>query len=591
MIFSKTAFDGQTKIKSALFFFVVIGCLRAGPVLAQQQTESFFIDPTYDYAGRTEALAYPLVTTEHAYVYVERDWWQTLNAPAEVQARSEIAKVINEFNTRIYPLITTAYGSEWRPGIDNDERLTIFFTQMRSGVAGYFNAADEQPTAIIANSNQREMLYLSTRFLGDTRLKAFLAHEFQHLITNYQKTEKQNLYEETWLNEARSEYAPTLLGYDDSWDSSNLVRRVEEFLNSPSDSLTEWRNDFPDYGVANIFMQYFIDHYGANTLKLMTQNNQVGILSIDNALLAGGAKKDFSDVFTDWSVAVFLNDCAIRPVNLYCFQNKNLGYNRLHLNLSLVDSGQSVSQQAQLKDWAAAWYQVDYNGMDKNLRVEFSSPSPQAAFRVPYILIYEDGLKEVRELVMAKTDSGQRVSALIEDFGHAVQSAIFIPHNEYKQAGFSNNESGVSYNLDFSLVAKGEAVLPPPAPTPSAPVVTVPDYPDGSLLRQQGDFKVYVISGRYKRWLQAPAILGMYPHFGWQKVIEVTPAKLAYYQDAWLVRAAGDTRVYEINGDGTKHWLNMTAEWFSQSGRQWETVYIINSAELNWYRTGSDVLQ
>ncbi|MEK7160511.1 MAG: hypothetical protein AAB724_00640, partial [Patescibacteria group bacterium] len=78
-------------------------------------------------------------------------------------------------------------------------------------------------------------------------------------------------------------------------------------------------------------------------------------------------------------------------------------------------------------------------------------------------------------------------------------------------------------------------------------------------------------------------------HFNWQNILEVSQIELDFYPEVFLVRAVDDHRVYEINGDGTKHWLNMSAEQFSNSGRKWERVSVINQTERDWYRTGAEV--
>ncbi|GAH35118.1 unnamed protein product, partial [marine sediment metagenome] len=56
-----------------------------------------------------------------------------------------------------------------------------------------------------------------------------------------------------------AEYAPTLLGYDDEYEGSNLQRRVKKFLAEPSDSITEWQNTSADYGGLNLFIQYLVE--------------------------------------------------------------------------------------------------------------------------------------------------------------------------------------------------------------------------------------------------------------------------------------------------------------------------------------------
>jgi len=114
---------------------------------------------------------------------------------------------------------------------------------------------------------------------------------------------------------------------------------------------------------------------------------------------------------------------------------------------------------------------------------------------------------------------------------------------------------------------------------------------EGELIRPSNDFRVYIVKGGYARWIQNPAIFKIYKHFKASDVKVVAPNDLSKYTEASLVRASGDTKVYEVNGDGTKHWLNMTAQQFSQSGRRWDMVYVINSAEVKLYKTGADVMK
>ena len=76
----------------------------------------------------------------------------------------------------------------------------------------------------------------------------------------------------------------------------------------------------------------------------------------------------------------------------------------------------------------------------------------------------------------------------------------------------------------------------------------------------------------------------------WSKIIEVTSEERDFYKDSAWFRAANDAKVYEVNSDKTKHWLNMAVEEFVASGRGWDGVFIINNQERDFYRTGADVL-
>ncbi len=110
------------------------------------------------------------------------------------------------------------------------------------------------------------------------------------------------------------------------------------------------------------------------------------------------------------------------------------------------------------------------------------------------------------------------------------------------------------------------------------------------MIRARGDYRVYIIQKEYKRHILDGEIFSFYGHLNWANIIEVTPEERDSYKTSAWVRADGDSKVYEVNGDKTKHWLNMTAEQFIASGRSWDGVFITNKQERDFYRTGVDVL-
>lgn len=122
---------------------------------------------------------------------------------------------------------------------------------------------------------------------------------------------------------------------------------------------------------------------------------------------------------------------------------------------------------------------------------------------------------------------------------------------------------------------------------------------DGDLIRASNDFKVYIVklvsSEKYRRWFVGPQMFNFYLHLGFSKVKVVSPETLAGYEESWLTRAAGDTKVYWIDpasaqaGVGaTKHWIT-TGEEFASRGYKWNAVYVVNTAERDFYTTGSDL--
>ncbi|TSC53605.1 MAG: hypothetical protein LiPW39_166 [Parcubacteria group bacterium LiPW_39] len=587
-----------------MIIFLVL-FLKADTVFAFKlgENQTFNIDAAYDYDNRSNIKATLRQVGDRALYYVEDDWWNGLN-PVDAAANNlAILNLLDEFDKTIHPRLTRVYGSEWSPGIDNELRVYILITPMKKNTGGYFNASDGFLRAQIASSNEREIIYLNSLHLNSFLMRGFLAHEFQHMISFYQKEKLRNLSEDIWLNEARSEYAPTLCGYDDIYEGSNLERRAKEFLRDPSDSLTEWRNQTADYGSINLFMQYLVGRYGEQILTKMMKADTVGIASVNQALKEMGFADNFAGVFTNWTVANYVNDCRLGDAQKYCYLSRQLTYERFHVsptlsNALLIKEGTFFSYSDNTKDWAGHWYEIlPADGSALNLILSFTGNNV-SNFQVPFLIYHRSGIKLIRFL---KFDARQSASDLILDFGGSATKMILIPFNQTKTSGFSGSEPVYPYSYTVKLTAVQSIPAPLATPLPASPLPSPsvsptpqpvsPNYPDGSLIRAAGDYRVFVIRGIYKRWIQSPAILAAYPHLTWQNIIEVTPEERDWYQGAWLVRAEGDYRVYEINSDGTKHWLNMSAQQFSNSGRNWDLVFIVNKAEMDLYRTGAEALR
>lgn len=590
------------KITGLVFGLILANVLTASSALAFKlgENQTFFVDSAYDLLGRTQVPATLRQVGDHALFYAADDWWSSLGQAEQEMANAAILNLVSEFDSVIYPRLTGVYGSEWSPGIDNDLRITIFITKIKNGTGGYFNSVDEYPRAQIAGSNEREMIYLNSSYLDSSSAKIFLAHEFQHMINFYQKEKLRNALEEVWLNEARSEYSATLCGYDNIYEGSNLERRVRDFLRNSTDSLTEWQNESADYAAVNLFMQYLVSRYGEQILTSTIKTEAVGIASINQFLATAGFSERFDDIFSNWVIANYINDCQLGDGQKYCYLNSRLPYARFHVapqmsNLMLVRDGVKFSFADSIKDWSGRWYELLPVGSGLNLMVNFQEVDA-ANFRVALLLFNFDGS---RELYFLNLESAKKASAIISGFGNKVAGVVMALFSNTNQTGFSANEPTRQFSYDAQITAASQLPTSSPTPTPipgaSPPIVVPatnnPGLPDGALIRAKGDSKVYIIKGQYRRWLQTPQILFAYPHLGWQSVIEVSLEQLNWYQEAWLVRADGDARVYEINGDGTKHWLNISADMFTQSGRSWEAVYVINKAERDLYRTGADVMR
>lgn len=560
-------------VSSVLFF---IFCIPISFADSLGQSETFNIDSTYDYSERTQVVATLRHVGKQAYFYIEDEWWNALSSYKQNQVKDSIKNLATEFDDFIYPEITDFFGPVWDPGIDDDSRITILITQLKQGAGGYFDSCHEYVREQCSQSNQREMIHINAIFIFDRRMKDFLAHELQHLINWNQKERLAGLKEDVWLNELRSEYIPSLLDYDSPYAGSMLESRVDNFLKQPFDPLGEWKNESGDYGVIALLGQYLANQFGENIFSLMSKNRLVGITSITRALEDLGYSEDFDDVFTSWSLANYYNDLAMSKGGKYGYTNPYL--KRIHISptLNKFYSYGVVTFSERVKDWSPRWYLLQ-NGLSAQddsiaLKIEFESSNKNANFKVPYVVNYKDGSREIGGYIDLENQKG---SVYVFRFAKNVESVLVAPANHLKTVNFTNNDSSTLFALRASTVIAEESVKP----------LIV----DGSLIRAKGDYRVYIIQKGYKRHILDGRIFDFYGHLNWENIIEVTPQERDFYKDSAWVRADGDKKVYEVNGDKTKHWLDMTAEQFYFSGRRWEGVFIINEAERNFYLTGANV--
>ncbi len=217
--------------------------------------------------------------------------------------QDDIEKAAVEFEEFIYPRVTRYFGTEWKPGVDNDSHLTIVHGDIR-GAGGYFSSTDEYPAAIRPHSNQREMIYINARYLrvASPLYYSVLAHELNHAVMW-----RHDPSEDTWVSEGLAELSVTVAGYP--------ADSIPSYLRRPFVSLVHWPLDDANvgahYGGASLFMHYLFEHYSgadrADLRDLMTipEDSQAGI---DKYLLAGGYGGDFHSVLADWVVANFLDE-------------------------------------------------------------------------------------------------------------------------------------------------------------------------------------------------------------------------------------------------------------------------------------------
>lgn len=327
----------------------------------------------------------------HCYVFVAKD--QNVSSDA-------INKIQFKFDEVIYPTNTSHFGSEWSPGIDNDKKIYLLLSDIKDGysnpkdgyVAGYFFAADqmlpeELSTYRKVKSNQKEILYIDTYPSNpdDDDYMEIVAHEFQHMIHNNQDSK-----EVTWVNEACSQIAPVLCGFA----PPNHYKLLQEAADKSLNSWSKYK-PMPDYGRVYIWNQFILELLNREQFNVkeffraLTSSKKVSLGGYIEAFNTIGLS--FSKVFTDFSIANFINDPSLSN-GIYSYKAEHLQEFKLP-HIKAITSF-PANEHDSVEIWSSDSYIADISNISGNLKISFSGYSRFLGPTHPYFrvaVILQDG--------------------------------------------------------------------------------------------------------------------------------------------------------------------------------------------------------
>jgi len=410
------------KTVKTLIISVII--FSAFPVIAfgyeLGNTNTFFVDSNYSLDRNDRVEGELILSSQKAVLYVENNFWQSKSDEEKEEIAKELKEVLDEFDRKIYPDVTYTFGMESYLGADGNSKITLLFHKAKAGVNGYIRNIDAYEKVVAPTSNERKIIYLNTDLIDRGWLKETLAHELVHLITLNKKDLRYGVKEDVWLNEARAEYVVTLLGYNEG-SETYIDSRINSFLERPYTSLINWNGSNYDYGVVNSFVHYLVDHYGIRILSNSLDSKKVGVESIEEVLRNSGYKETFADVFTNWAIASYINDCSAG--SKYCFKNEKLSKVFLvPFSNFLPFSGDNTLYTGQtLSNYSAHWQR--YTGGKDTLTIKFSNPSSKIV-NVPYIIKKTSGENVVKFIPL---NSNQEGEIIISGVGSTVGYVTVIP--------------------------------------------------------------------------------------------------------------------------------------------------------------------
>ncbi|HET9588232.1 MAG TPA: hypothetical protein VFO91_05550 [Anaerolineales bacterium] len=289
-----------------------------------------------------------IYATPHSYFWAEEG--------TDVN-ESDVKALMDTFENEIYPTNREFFGSEADPGLDNDPHIYVLYANdLGSNVGGYFSPSDSYNPLVKEYSNAHETYVLSARQdVGDEYAYSTLAHEFVHMI---QDASDRN--EESWLNEGFAELGSFLNGYDVGGADWLYVQDPDLQLNSWAD------NSSPDfaahYGQSFLFLAYFLDRFGDEATKALTNNPENDLTSVDDTLAQlnitdpqTGNPVTADDVFMDWAATMYLMDGSVGD-GRYDYSN--------YPNAPQVMPSEGISSCPQSAGGTVNQYGIDYYTID-----------------------------------------------------------------------------------------------------------------------------------------------------------------------------------------------------------------------------------
>jgi hypothetical protein len=108
-----------------------------------------------------------------------------------------------------------------------------------------------------------------------------------------------------------------------------------------------------------------------------------------------------------------------------------------------------------------------------------------------------------------------------------------------------------------------------------------PDYED-NLIRQNNDYKVYLVVNGVKRHIPNPQIFIDYG-FLWTDVVDTDQQTIDKYKDTYLIKESGKDGIYYVNQQGVRK-LIPTTDIFNSYGDKQSDVQIVSKLEMESYQ-------
>ena len=312
----------------------------------------------------------------------------------------------------IYDLLLTYFGDV--PNKDGDGVVDYIFADLPPGIGGYFSPLDQSDQT---GSNKRDILYIDI-LMNEEYSKSVIAHEAQHLIhSNY--TNKG-----TKFNEGLSEMAIIVCGYGDVGVS------FSRYLSNVGQIGWQWEQDGVHYDMGALFVLYFTEQLGDESLKVFQNINASGFNAFQQLLAYYNTSLTTESWFMNWFIANYLNDKTIDPAYGYDYEVGKAKPSAWHV------SGQVDSDLRTIKEHDVNY--IYYSSNADSLPITFTSSGSSTP-------IYKS--IEFTDADITINDLSDNDEYLVYNDTSATNSVVFI---------IANNDKYFTSDISYKYVSNGK---------------------------------------------------------------------------------------------------------------------------------------
>ena len=303
----------------------------------------------------------------NCYIYID-------TTVQDLLTENDAKNITETFDNRIYSGVQDWIGSEFKPGFDRDNKITILLHDVgmnKSGhdYGGYFSPTDLQPT--YPTSNKRDILYMDIYQFKERARHTFyssLAHEFAHLVSWYQNG---GTNDQRWLEEGLASFT--------EWGVYGTVHTlfVDNYLSNPNLSLTTANTSDIYYGAAFMYLLYLYENHGNKSIiRRISAEDKLGLDGIGRSLKG----KELIDVFLNWGITNWINDPSLGTNYSY----RNLRNRKIDANIPLITSYPSKHNRT-VDSWGFQYFL--YRNLPEKMEISLQGhPQVDLYAKIVYLL-------------------------------------------------------------------------------------------------------------------------------------------------------------------------------------------------------------